>query len=149
MSVTKARSSTRGAKVGDAVLLKQGWHILVDIGVPSGSHTYRPLKAGEWKVVDRIVERTPEVSRIANVAIPDPTNVRRAVEGEPTNIQGLDPEVDSILPSCLNAGEWSGRWWCLTHQEQFVNNISKDGHIDDDREHVLAWFCFDHGLEVP
>jgi hypothetical protein len=42
----------------------------------------------------------------------------------------------------------SGRWYCITHQMRFDNQLQKDGHISKGG-HLLAWECFGHGLEEP
>lgn len=43
----------------------------------------------------------------------------------------------------------NGLWYCCTHEEMFDNQFAKDIHIRDDVPHVMAWFCFEHGLEQP
>lgn len=52
----------------------------------------------------------------------------------------------TIAPSC---GGKPGRWYCLTHDEVFPNNLTTDGHIESAGHHVMAWLCPDHGVETP
>ena len=51
----------------------------------------------------------------------------------------------TVGPKCT---ENDGRWYCLTHDTSFPNQLQKDVHISWG-EHVLTWFCFEHGPEVP
>jgi hypothetical protein len=53
------------------------------------------------------------------------------------------PEV--VVPSC---GENNGIWYCITHNEGFLNQPNKDSHISEG-DHVLTWVCAKHGPEVP
>lgn len=69
-------------------------------------------------------------------------DIRRIEEGASYAFDGLD---FTALPSC---GESRGQWHCTTHGETFRNNFEKDSHIRKG-EHVLAWVCLEHGLEVP
>jgi len=43
----------------------------------------------------------------------------------------------------------NGRWRCVTHKEGFANQLQKDIHIGNGKEHRLAWVCFEHGVERP
>ena len=42
-----------------------------------------------------------------------------------------------------------GLWGCVTHREVFANNLQASIHEDDNRKHVVVWFCYEHGPEVP
>lgn len=42
-----------------------------------------------------------------------------------------------------------GRWYCATHSLGFDTPLSLDCHLADDRDHVIGWWCFEHGLEQP
>ena len=53
-----------------------------------------------------------------------------------------------ITASCAGGDDYAGHWYCTTHNEHFTNNMTKDGHCSDGR-HTLAWFCHEHGTEVP
>lgn len=51
----------------------------------------------------------------------------------------------TVKPKCdTNAGHW----FCVTHRQDFGNQLQKDIHINHGK-HVLAWVCFEHGVEVP
>jgi len=41
-----------------------------------------------------------------------------------------------------------GRWICATHKMFFENQMQKDSHISTGK-HLLAWYCFEHGIETP
>lgn len=60
------------------------------------------------------------------------------------NYGGAVLTVGPRQPKCVG-----GYWVCITHAEAFEHNLAKDSHLDDDRDHALAWFCLDHGLEQP
>lgn len=59
-----------------------------------------------------------------------------------------EPAVEyTVLEACSGR---SGTWRCITHDKAFRHNWEKDGHISETTvDHVLAWFCHDHGIEVP
>lgn len=42
----------------------------------------------------------------------------------------------------------AGQWICITHKQVFRNQFMKDSHIFTGR-HLLAWICFEHGVETP
>ncbi len=42
-----------------------------------------------------------------------------------------------VHPSC---GANRGRWYCVTHDEHFMNQLQKDFHIGRGK-HVMAWLC--------
>lgn len=52
----------------------------------------------------------------------------------------------TVRPAC--ADKKNGRWFCVTHQKHFHNQLEKDMHIGDGK-HMLAWICFEHGAETP
>lgn len=52
-----------------------------------------------------------------------------------------------VRPPCEN--KTNGHWFCITHKKPFGNQLQKDTHIDDDKTHVLAWLCNEHGPEQP
>lgn len=56
----------------------------------------------------------------------------------------IDPVT--VKPACENKN--SGRWYCVTHQRLFDNQLQKDVHISTGK-HRLTWICYDHGPEVP
>lgn len=39
-----------------------------------------------------------------------------------------------------SCGANNGRWYCATHDEHFMNQFQKDGHISQGW-HRLAWLC--------
>jgi len=41
-----------------------------------------------------------------------------------------------------------GHWWCVTHNEGFDTQLTKDGHINRGKHH-LVWWCHEHGPEEP
>ncbi len=51
----------------------------------------------------------------------------------------------TVKPKCDTN---QGHWFCVTHREDFANQLQKDIHIHDGR-HTLAWICYEHGVEVP
>lgn len=51
----------------------------------------------------------------------------------------------TVKPSC---GDGAGHWWCVKHDEFFANNLSARTH-DGRGTHRMAWWCFEHGPEVP
>jgi len=51
----------------------------------------------------------------------------------------------TVKPKCDTN---SGFWFCVTHRQEFGNQLQKDIHIHDGK-HVLAWVCHAHGVEVP
>ena len=51
------------------------------------------------------------------------------------------------LPPCES--KTGGRWTCMTHNENFDNQMQKDCHLDESGRHKLGWICFEHGLEQP
>lgn len=51
----------------------------------------------------------------------------------------------TIQPKCEGN---RGKWLCVNHDEIFDNNMQKDGHTREGT-HVLAWWCAEHGPEVP
>lgn len=60
-----------------------------------------------------------------------------------------------VGPTC---GMNHGGWFCITCDLSFRNNLEKDSHIlqvdghkpkPKDGKHVLAWVCYEHGVEVP
>ena len=51
-----------------------------------------------------------------------------------------------VQESC---GNKHGHWVCVTHDRRFENQMMKDTHINDGKEHRLAWACPEHGLEKP
>jgi hypothetical protein len=61
---------------------------------------------------------------------------------------GRDRTPMEVQPKdgCSCAG---GSWVCCTHPDvPLPNQLQKDIHIGHG-EHVLAWMCLEHGLEVP
>lgn len=43
-----------------------------------------------------------------------------------------------------------GRWYCVTHDEAFVHNMAMHSHTGQQAKPcVIAWWCFEHGAEVP
>jgi hypothetical protein len=41
-----------------------------------------------------------------------------------------------------------GNAWCITHDEGFRNNMSRDDHIRNSKQSCqIGWFCPDHGME--
>jgi hypothetical protein len=40
-----------------------------------------------------------------------------------------------------------GHWYCVTHQQHFDGQFSKDVHISRGA-HQLVWCCNQHGLEI-
>lgn len=81
---------------------------------------------------------------------PEQERITTAVEGfkfKVTTYRGGN-EVEEELtvgPKCDKSG---GQWLCATHDKNFANNMQKDFHIGRGK-HVLVWFCFTHGAEVP
>ena len=72
------------------------------------------------------------------------STVASAVEGTTFTIN--DTEM-TILAKCESN---SGYWMCTSHGETFNNNFAKDSHLGDKTGTcVLAWCCFEHGVEVP
>lgn len=57
-----------------------------------------------------------------------------------------DPVSHTVGESC---GSPAGRWYCITHDEGFANQLSKDSHISGAGDHSLVWVCFEHGPETP
>lgn len=53
-----------------------------------------------------------------------------------------------VLEKC-DDGTAPGRWVCLTHRQILEHNLARSSHVDDDGEHVLAWYCSAHGIETP
>jgi hypothetical protein len=72
------------------------------------------------------------------------TKERNVVEGE--LVHWISRMRYVVQASC---GGSTGRWFCVTHQEAFRNNLEANGHTGDDREHVMAWLCPEHDVEVP
>lgn len=62
----------------------------------------------------------------------------RTGEGKPVEIR--------VEAACDD--KHGGRWFCVTHQERFDNQLQKDFHVTDGT-HELVWICFDHGPEAP
>lgn len=66
------------------------------------------------------------------------------------------PQEYTVQAKCTE-NPHGGIWHCTTHEQKFMNNLQKDGHlgaIRNRQKHAgvcyLAWFCFDHGTaEVP
>lgn len=81
------------------------------------------------------------------------STVTPVTEGETITLHGPEgePTTYTVGPCC---GENNGRWLCVTHEASFANQLQKDSHISgvfcaEGGEHVLAWVCIEHGLEVP
>jgi hypothetical protein len=75
----------------------------------------------------------------------DQTNVKFVTEGMIVEVGG---EECTVLPKCDDTSA-RGAWRCATHGKGFANNLAMWGHTDDGKEHVMAWVCFAHGVEVP
>lgn len=71
--------------------------------------------------------------------------LERATEGLRFTLKKHHEGELVVGPKC---GENSGRWCCATHHEAFDNQMQKDFHIGRGR-HVLVWWCYQHGPEVP
>ncbi len=57
------------------------------------------------------------------------------------------PYNATVLPPCESKN--NGHWACVTHTEDFANNMMKDGHIETRGKHLLVWMCHEHGPEEP
>ena len=73
------------------------------------------------------------------------TKAKAGQKVEVTVQKNKDKEEHIIKESCKGIG---GQWYCITHDKFFTNQAEKDAHISKG-DHVLAWNCFQHGLEVP
>lgn len=75
------------------------------------------------------------------------SNVRSVAADEIVSI-GTFADVRAKA-ACDDAG-LHGHWGCVTHDEQFGNNVQAIAHEDDDTiQHVAVWLCDEHGPEVP
>lgn len=54
---------TLSPDIGDAILVKYGWVVITDIGIPSGALTYRPPTTEEWKYIESVIDANPEVGQ--------------------------------------------------------------------------------------
>lgn len=61
------------------------------------------------------------------------------------DVLAINGRMHEVFPPCDNSH--NGRWYCITHDERFENQLQKDIHISSGK-HKLAWVCFEHGLEV-
>lgn len=83
------------------------------------------------------------------------STIRRAAAGETYEVTWRGDETTDTLTVVESCGKPDGRWRCCTHGETFRNQLEKDHHIGTAEEaegavdHVLAWVCYDHGLETP
>lgn len=62
------------------------------------------------------------------------------------------PVVRTVVKaSCADIGGdvHGGHWRCLTHNQDFPNNLQRESHSGERGSHVLAWVCHEHGPEVP
>lgn len=50
----------------------------------------------------------------------------------------------TLQAACEN--KTNGRWYCVTHDQTFLNQFEKDSHIHTGN-HALAWICLEHGPE--
>ena len=57
-------------------------------------------------------------------------------------------DIDGKMVVGLSCGGNKGQWYCVTHDQTFINQFYKDTHIEKG-EHQMAWVCPEHGLEVP
>lgn len=56
----------------------------------------------------------------------------------------LPTEIHVVKAACEHKALNSGRWFCVTHDKGFENQLQKDSHIHTG-DHVLAWWCFECG----
>lgn len=54
--------------------------------------------------------------------------------------------IGATLPGA--SGVPPGHWICITHDVGFRNNLETTAHTHDG-EHLMAWWCSEHGPEVP
>ncbi len=59
----------------------------------------------------------------------------------------MDGKEQIVKPPCEQKN--NGSWYCVTHDYHATNRWDKDSHISTTGKHVMAWFCNEHGLEVP
>jgi len=69
--------------------------------------------------------------------------ISKVKSGDAVTIRGTHQVVKS---ACSNS---NGNWVCVTHGDCFPTQLGKDIHIDDGKQHRLAWNCHTHGLERP
>lgn len=59
---------------------------------------------------------------------------------------GMETPYGTIADKCdLDRGGW----FCAVHGVGFPNNMTMEGHAESPGMHTFAWFCHEHGLEVP
>lgn len=75
-------------------------------------------------------------------------NLYAVDEGETVTLID-NPQALSVVTASGKCDETQGHWYCTTHKLHFQNNMSKDGHVTENGQHVLAWICVVHGVEVP
>ena len=61
---------------------------------------------------------------------------------------GSTPRTETMTVKAPCANKTGGQWYCLTHQQGFINGFMKDTHIHHGN-HRLVWVCMEHGPEQP
>lgn len=61
--------------------------------------------------------------------------------------EGMATDRGPVLPKCEETST-PGHWYCITHGEEFPNNLTMHSHTERGH-HVVAWVCWSHGPEVP
>lgn len=68
--------------------------------------------------------------------------------GEKFHAKTGPDDVSTPFTVAVSCGTNGGRWFCVTHQDSFPNNLMKDNHIRTG-QHRMVWVCFEHGPEQP